>query len=122
MLQLAEVNRPVGDTNAEGYPSGLRGWFAKSLVWGNLEREFESLLLRQRNTLNDVGVFLLYKKIPTFACAVNVGRRARRRLCSAATRAAALVLSSVVEDGDETAGRVEREGFSGDVDTIDVHD
>ena len=33
----------------EGYPSGLRGWFAKSLVWGNLEREFESPLLRQKN-------------------------------------------------------------------------
>jgi hypothetical protein len=47
MLQLAEVNRPTGDAGAEGYPSGLRGWFAKSLVWGNLEREFESLLLRQ---------------------------------------------------------------------------
>ena len=33
----------------EGYPSGLRGWFAKSLVWGDLEREFESPLLRQKN-------------------------------------------------------------------------
>ena len=32
---------------AEGYPSGLRGWFAKSLVWRDLEREFESPLLRQ---------------------------------------------------------------------------
>ena len=32
----------------EGYPSGLRGWFAKSLVWGDLEREFESPLLRHQ--------------------------------------------------------------------------
>ena len=31
----------------EGYPSGWRGRFAKSLVWGNLEREFESPTLRQ---------------------------------------------------------------------------
>ena len=42
MIQL-----PSPTPYAEGYPSGLRGWFAKSLVWGNLEREFESLLLRQ---------------------------------------------------------------------------
>jgi hypothetical protein len=34
-------------SHTEGYPSGLRGWFAKSLVRGDLEREFESPLLRQ---------------------------------------------------------------------------
>jgi hypothetical protein len=47
--------------SAEGYPSGLRGWFAKSLVWGDLEREFESPLLRQAQTLcYTQGVFVFY--------------------------------------------------------------
>ncbi len=40
--QELEVN-----IDEEGYPSGLRGWFAKSLVRRDLEREFESPLLRQ---------------------------------------------------------------------------
>ena len=44
----------------EGYPSGLRGRFAKSLVWGNLEQEFESLLLRQdKNTTMNGRIFIL---------------------------------------------------------------
>ncbi len=34
---------------AEGYPSGLRGRFAKSLVGRKFQRGFESLLLRQIN-------------------------------------------------------------------------
>ena len=33
--------------NTEGYPSGRRGLIANELVWGNLERGFESLTLRQ---------------------------------------------------------------------------
>ena len=33
--------------STEGYPSGLRGRFAKSLVRRDLERGFESPLLRQ---------------------------------------------------------------------------
>ena len=50
MLQLSEYEevylvRTI--PSVEGYPSGLRGRFAKSLVWGDLEREFESPLLRQ---------------------------------------------------------------------------
>ena len=31
----------------EGYPSGRRGLIANELVWGNLERGFKSLTLRQ---------------------------------------------------------------------------
>ena len=45
----------------EGYPSGLRGWFAKSLVWGDLEREFESPLLRQnKNRDIHISIFILH--------------------------------------------------------------
>lgn len=46
LQQIAYVD-DVTLAHTEGYPSGLRGWFAKSLVWGDLEREFESPLLRQ---------------------------------------------------------------------------
>ncbi len=35
----------------ERYPSGLRGWFAKSLVGRKFQRGFESLPLRQGSIL-----------------------------------------------------------------------
>ena len=41
----------------EGYPSGWRGRFAKSLDWRKLVREFESLTLRQKMPKD--GRFLL---------------------------------------------------------------
>ena len=40
----------VREPYTEGYPSGLRGRFAKSLDWRDLVREFESPLLRQKET------------------------------------------------------------------------
>ena len=43
----------------EGYPSGLRGWFAKSLVRRDLEREFESPLLRQLKKTTMWSPFLI---------------------------------------------------------------
>ena len=45
--------------HTEGYPSGLRGWFAKSLVWGDLEREFESPLLRHIKEMTERSSFCL---------------------------------------------------------------
>ena len=47
----------------EGYPSGRRGLIANELVWGNLERGFKSLTLRQFKIAN-LGVFScsLYQK------------------------------------------------------------
>ena len=45
-------------SNTEEYPSGWRGRFAKSLVWGDLQREFESPILRQADSLCESIVFL----------------------------------------------------------------
>ena len=49
MLQLFELEKStfLAEAYTEGYPSGLRGRFAKSLVRRDLERGFESPLLRQ---------------------------------------------------------------------------
>lgn len=51
--KLTHISYPT-----EGYPSGLRGWFAKSLVRRDLEREFESPLLRQIKTTTLWSLFL----------------------------------------------------------------
>ena len=58
----------------EGYPSGRRGLIANELVWGNLERGFKSLTLRQIHAifahLGDFSVSLVQedalrpKKLP----------------------------------------------------------
>ncbi len=55
MTNVMSTNKP----GTEGYPSGLRGWFAKSLVWGDLEREFESPLLRQEKRTTIWSLFFL---------------------------------------------------------------
>jgi hypothetical protein len=57
------LRKPAVSRDEEGYPSGLRGWFAKSLVWRDLEREFESPLLRQiKNRDIRISIFNFLRK------------------------------------------------------------
>ena|GEM_PF-3721777 len=58
VFELVRKRESEMHADKEGYPSGLRGWFAKSLDWGDLVREFESPLLRQIKIHCGCSVFL----------------------------------------------------------------
>lgn len=48
----------------EGYPSGRRGLIANELVWGNLERGFKSLTLRQNKIRRIYSSEIIFKEGP----------------------------------------------------------
>ena len=78
----------------EGYPSGRRGLIANELVWGNLEREFESPTLRQTlaglHKKRDSDLALLGANLPPSAIYLSLKSpiSAFFRACSSIRRAA----------------------------------
>ena len=57
-LYVEKIEKYDRIEGTEGYPSGRRGLIANELVWGNLERGFKSLTLRQINiSFAHPGVF-----------------------------------------------------------------